>query len=557
MTDYKALGNAALQQKDFQTAILHYSKGIELDPNNYLLYSNRSAAHLSLGNLQQAADDSRKSVELNKSWTKGYVRWAQALVGLNKFQEAIPVIQEGLKLENTNEILNNLLIKVKNETENKQGVRSTLNALSKLQDPNILELIKKHSLLRQFLDQQDFVEMITELQKDPSKIANYMQDIRLLYVLKEICGLEIQIPTQEDELKREHEELDRKLAERKKKEEEEQLRKKQEEEEKSKLPENQEKLKGNEAYLKKDFETALYHYNKAIEINPKEISFRLNKASVFIETGKHEECIKTCEEALSLARETRAGFEDIAKIYAKMGNSYLKVNDYENAIEAYKASQVEHRTRPVAQQLKKAQELLEKKQKEEYLDPKKADEARERGAEFFRLQKYPEAKKEYDEAIKRDPHNHLSYSNRAATYMKLGAYQYALKDLDECLKIDPTFVKGYSRKGQCHVICKEYHKALQAFDDGLKLDPKNQDILLRKQQLLSLITTNESEEDKAKRRAQALQDPEIQSILADPQFQHILNQLSSDPNAASTLMRDPQIRDRVEKLIAAGVLETK
>ena len=39
-----------------------------------------------------------------------------------------------------------------------------------------------------------------------------------------------------------------------------------------------EKELGNDAYKKKDFEEALTHYNRAIELDPKAIMFRNNRA---------------------------------------------------------------------------------------------------------------------------------------------------------------------------------------------------------------------------------------------------------------------------------------
>ena len=41
-----------------------------------------------------------------------------------------------------------------------------------------------------------------------------------------------------------------------------------------------EKDKGNAAYKKKDFETALAHYDKAIALDPENITFLTNKAGV-------------------------------------------------------------------------------------------------------------------------------------------------------------------------------------------------------------------------------------------------------------------------------------
>ena len=44
------------------------------------------------------------------------------------------------------------------------------------------------------------------------------------------------------------------------------------------LQAQEEKTKGNEAYKKKDFEAAIEHYDKAIELDPTNITFYTNKA---------------------------------------------------------------------------------------------------------------------------------------------------------------------------------------------------------------------------------------------------------------------------------------
>ena len=43
---------------------------------------------------------------------------------------------------------------------------------------------------------------------------------------------------------------------------------------------------------KKQLDEALAHYNKAIELDPQEISFLTNRAAVLFEQGKYDECIK-------------------------------------------------------------------------------------------------------------------------------------------------------------------------------------------------------------------------------------------------------------------------
>lgn len=43
-----------------------------------------------------------------------------------------------------------------------------------------------------------------------------------------------------------------------------------------------EKEKGNEAYKKKDFETAINHYSKAIELEPMNMTYYTNRAGLSI-----------------------------------------------------------------------------------------------------------------------------------------------------------------------------------------------------------------------------------------------------------------------------------
>jgi Flp pilus assembly protein TadD len=45
----QAKGNAAFSAGNFEEAIEHFSKGIEVAPQNHVLYSNRSAAKASVG----------------------------------------------------------------------------------------------------------------------------------------------------------------------------------------------------------------------------------------------------------------------------------------------------------------------------------------------------------------------------------------------------------------------------------------------------------------------------------------------------------------------------
>ena len=62
--------NAACQTGDFALAVSLYTEAIHLDPANHILYSNRSAAYVKLGQFAKALQDSVKAKQLNPEWPK-------------------------------------------------------------------------------------------------------------------------------------------------------------------------------------------------------------------------------------------------------------------------------------------------------------------------------------------------------------------------------------------------------------------------------------------------------------------------------------------------------
>nr|XP_029136837.1 tetratricopeptide repeat protein 28-like [Labrus bergylta] len=62
--------NQACQQGEFALAVRLYSEALTADPQNCILYSNRSAAHLRLGQYSTALDDAIKARLINPKWPK-------------------------------------------------------------------------------------------------------------------------------------------------------------------------------------------------------------------------------------------------------------------------------------------------------------------------------------------------------------------------------------------------------------------------------------------------------------------------------------------------------
>lgn len=62
--------NAACQSGDYATAVSLYTDALHLDPSNHILYSNRSAALVKMGQFSQALQDAIRARELNNKWPK-------------------------------------------------------------------------------------------------------------------------------------------------------------------------------------------------------------------------------------------------------------------------------------------------------------------------------------------------------------------------------------------------------------------------------------------------------------------------------------------------------
>ncbi|XP_076139979.1 tetratricopeptide repeat protein 28-like [Alosa pseudoharengus] len=88
--------NEACQRGDFQSAVRLYGDALRADPQNCILYSNRSAAHLKLGDYQTALDDAIKARLLNPKWPKAYFRQGVALQYLGRHADALAAFASGL-----------------------------------------------------------------------------------------------------------------------------------------------------------------------------------------------------------------------------------------------------------------------------------------------------------------------------------------------------------------------------------------------------------------------------------------------------------------------------
>ncbi|CAH8310847.1 unnamed protein product [Eruca vesicaria subsp. sativa] len=559
----KSKGNAAFSSGDYASAITHFTSAINLSPTNHILYSNRSAAYASLHRYAEALSDAKKTVELKPDWAKGYSRLGAAYMGLSQYKEATDAYKRGLEIDPSNETLKSGLA----DASKPRGGPSSNPFVEAFQGEEMWAKLTADPGTRAYLQQADFVKTMKEIQRNPNNLNLYMKDKRVMQALGVLLNVkfgggedaEMQEAESSPEPVKKVEPVVEPEAEAMEVTEEEREKKERKEEAKK------EKELGNAAYKKKEFEKAIEHYSKAMELDDEDISYLTNRAAVFLEMGKYEECIQDCDKAVERGRELRFDFKMIAKALTRKGSALVKMakssRDFEPAIETFQKALTEHRNPDTLKKLNDAEKAKKELEQQEYFDPNIAEEEREKGNGFFKEQKYPEAVKHYSEAIKRNPKDVRAYSNRAACYTKLGALPEGLKDAEKCIELDSSFSKGYSRKGAIQFFMKEYDKAMETYQEGLNHDPKNQELLdgVRRcvEQINKANRGDLTPEELKERQAKAMQDPEVQNILSDPVMRQVLVDLQENPKAAQEHMKNPMVMNKIQKLVSAGIVQVR
>lgn len=59
-----------------------FTQAIAIDPQNHVLYSNRSAVYAAQSEYQKALEDAEKSISIKPDWAKGQLRKGAAYRGL-------------------------------------------------------------------------------------------------------------------------------------------------------------------------------------------------------------------------------------------------------------------------------------------------------------------------------------------------------------------------------------------------------------------------------------------------------------------------------------------
>ena len=490
--EWKEKGNNFLKNKNYDEALRCYTEAIKADPNDHVHYSNRSACYFNMQNYKSALEDGIECVKRKSDWSKGYLRKGMAESKLEMFEEALETYKKGLQLEPNNSQL-------------KEGLKEVEDSLKNPFTKNYSKLYTDPKTSKYMTDPQ-FKNLLDYAMKDQKVLMQLIQtDPRFMDVFGVLTGIDITSLNEEagkSKKKKDEDDKERKIREeeeRKRNEEEKRRREEQErinhmsveekEEETKKRKSEEIKLLGNEQFKKGNWQEAVKLYSQAIEIDPKELSFYLNRSGAYHNLKEYDSVIQDCNYVL----ENTFDFQKRSRAFGKIAYAYQEKQDLDKAIEFFEKSLLENSDQRIKDALKETHNLKRKTEAERYLNPELAEEHNNKANELYKAGKFPDALKDYNETIKRNPANPKYYSNRAACYMKLLEFPSAAKDCEKALELDSKFLKAHQRKATCQMMMKEYHKAIETYEKGLKLFPEDKELKDGYHKVFAMINSSSPE----------------------------------------------------------------
>ncbi|OFY67585.1 MAG: hypothetical protein A3H98_03620 [Bacteroidetes bacterium RIFCSPLOWO2_02_FULL_36_8] len=158
-----------------------------------------------------------------------------------------------------------------------------------------------------------------------------------------------------------------------------------------------------------------------------------------------EQC-KIWKTSFTLWNHVMERFPDFPDSYNNRGDEYYRMENYELALKDF---------------LKTVQ-----------LKPDYALAWENCGNAHYRLGFYKESVEEFKVALKLNPDNMMSYYNRGLAFSALGEFENAVNDFDKAITMQPDYASAWNNRGDVYYKTKHYRKAISDFTRALELDSK-------------------------------------------------------------------------------------
>ena len=195
---------------------------------------------------------------------------------------------------------------------------------------------------------------------------------------------------------------------------------------------------GTACHNKNQFEAAIQHYTRAIELDPESADAYFRRAEAYAQLGRFPEAASDYAEVIKID-------PNYDEAYRGRGNASINTGNIDLALECYN-------------------EAIKR-------NPNNANAYSARANAYGYKEQYDDALKDCEEAVRLDPENPKAYETRGIVYFSKEMFEKAVSDYTKAIGLDPTVVGVYYRRGLAYSAQKQNKQAVMDFTRTIKLAP--------------------------------------------------------------------------------------
>ncbi|KAK4227166.1 small glutamine-rich tetratricopeptide repeat-containing protein 2 [Podospora fimiseda] len=220
---------------------------------------------------------------------------------------------------------------------------------------------------------------------------------------------------------------------------------------------------------------------------------------------------------------------------------------------------------------------------------KQAESLKSKGNAAMASKDYPTAIDFYTQALALNPGNAIYLSNRAAAYSAAKDHESAKADAEAAVAIEPTYTKAWSRLGLAKFALGDAKGSMEAYKKGIEYEGNGGSDAMRKgfetaKRRVEELAADEGASANTARSAPGggaggggLPDlsslagmfggggrggggggggglPDLSSIMSNPMFASMAQNLMSNPDMMANLMNNPRLREMANQFSSGGGL---
>ncbi|KAJ1555300.1 TOM (translocase of outer membrane) complex component [Cladochytrium tenue] len=421
----KSVGNKLFGEKSYEDAVKYYTRAIELSPDA-IYFANRAACYANLGKNEDVIEDCTKALELDPRYVKAIYRRAQAYTLTEKLEEALKDYTSICMLE---------------EFKKESSIQTTDRILKDIGKAKTDEMMKtKTPRLPSdtFVKAYNGASIVAGLSEVTPGDSIVKKAFALL--LKHEWDAAMALIT---------EALDHKLS--------------------HSFELHALNLSGTFAFLRGEVNKASDLYEKALEMDPKNVNVCIKRASIFMERGDLESAIREYERAEGLNKKDPDVYYHRGQIRFLTGDLASAISDYRKSLSLDDNFVYAHIQLAVALykdgNRNEASNVF-KKAENKFADSPEV--SNYYGEILMDQELFDEALESFDKSIAMNPKSPLPYINKAILYLQWK--KDAPKAEELCRKatdVDPLCDIAYIQLSQLLIHQNRLSEALATYDQAI------------------------------------------------------------------------------------------